>query len=225
MTGTDVRRSTILREKFVIIAVLGENSAMPPSDTTRMTFLMRLRDRADSLTWEQFNERYGELLYRYARKRGASHDDAEDIVQEVVMNLFKAMDGFEYDVRKGRFRGYLRTAVVHAMGRRAQKDARQAKPLDPHAFDFIQADKDSSADARWEQEWRLHRLRWALRKVASEFEPGTLQAFELHALRGVNVDEAAQQLGMSKASVYQAKSRVLRRVKEQLEALDPDEDV
>jgi len=198
---------------------------MPPSDTTRMTFLMRLRDRSDSLSWEQFNERYGELLYRYARKRGASHSDAEDVVQEVVMNLFKAMDGFEYDVRKGRFRGYLRTAVVHAMGRRAQKDAKQAKPLDPQVFDFISAEKDSSADARWEQEWRLHRLRWALRKVASEFEPITLQAFELHALRGVTVEEAAQQLGMSKASVYQAKSRVLRRVKEQLDTLDPDEDV
>jgi len=53
----------------------------------------------------------------------------------------------------------------------------------------------------------------------------TLQAFELHALRGMPVDTAAEQLGMSKASVYQAKSRVLRRVKEQLETLDPDQDV
>ena len=141
------------------------------------------------------------------------------------MSLFKAMEGFEYDTRKGRFRGYLRTAVVHAMGRRAQKEAKQAKPLDPHAFDFIIAEKESSADARWEHEWRAHRLRWALRKVAPEFEPVTLKAFELHALRGVTVDEAAQQLGMSKASVYQAKSRVLRRVKEQLDTLDPDEDV
>ena len=106
---------------------------MPRSDTTRMTFLMRLRDRSDTLTWEQFNERYGELLYCYARKRGASHDDAEDVVQEVIMSLFKAMEGFEYDTRKGRFRGYLRTAVVHAMGRRAQKEAKQAKPLVPNA--------------------------------------------------------------------------------------------
>lgn len=215
----------IRRRSVVIVAHLSQNGAMPPSDTTRMTFLMRLRDRSDTLTWEQFNERYGELLYRYARKRGASHNDAEDVVQEVIMSLFKAMEGFEYDARKGRFRGYLRTAVAHAMGRRAQKDAKQAKPLDPHAFDFIQAEKESSADARWEQEWRLHRLRWALRKVATEFEPVTLKAFELHALRGMTVDEAAQQLEISKASVYQAKSRVLRRVKEQLDTLDPDEDV
>ena len=53
----------------------------------------------------------------------------------------------------------------------------------------------------------------------------TLQAFELHALRGVPVGEAAEQLQLSKASVYQAKSRVLRRVKEQLDTLDPDQDV
>lgn len=186
---------------------------------------MRLRDRADTLSWAQFNEKYGELLYRYARQRGADHADAEDVVQEVVLSLFKAMDGFEYDARKGRFRGYLRTAVVHAMGRRAKKDDKHGKPLDPQAMDYLQAERESSADGRWEQEWRLHRLRWALRSIASEFEPVTLKAFELHALRGVPVEETADQLDMSKASVYQAKSRVLKRVKEQLRSLDPDEDV
>ena len=198
---------------------------MASSDSTRMTFLMRLRDRADELSWEQFNERYAELLYRYARQRGASHADAEDVVQEVTMGLFKAMDGFEYDARKGRFRGYLRTAVVHAMGRRAKKDEKHGKPLDPQTLDYLEAERESSADARWEQEWRLHRLRWALRSIAAEFEPSTLKAFELHALRGVAVEAAAEQLGMSKASVYQAKSRVLRRVKEKLSSLDPDDDV
>lgn len=186
---------------------------------------MRLRDRSDNISWEQFNERYGELLYRYARQRGVSHADAEDVAQEVVMNLFKAMDGFEYDARKGRFRGYLRTAVVHAIGRRAKKEEKQGKPLDPQTLDYLQAERESSADARWEQEWRLHRLRWALRSVSSEFEAATLKAFELHALRGMAVEATAAKLDMSKASVYQAKSRVLRRVKEQLALLDPDDNV
>ncbi|MBU0718245.1 MAG: hypothetical protein KJ749_08360, partial [Planctomycetes bacterium] len=90
---------------------------------------------------------------------------------------------------------------------------------------YITAAQDAAADAHWEREWRLHRLRWAVRSVAGEFEDKTMQAFQLHALAGLSVDETAEELELSKASVYQAKSRVLKRVKARLDELDPDEDV
>ncbi len=198
---------------------------MDPVDSTRLTFIMRLRDRADTLSWQEFHERYGQLLYRYARARGAGHADAEDVIQEVELYLFKAMDGFEYDVRKGRFRAYLRAAVVHAMGRRASREARQPAVLDPQNFDYLAGQTEASADARWEREWQLHRLRWAMRAIADEFEPHTLKAFELHVLADRPVADVATELGLSTASVYQARSRVLKRLKERLAELDPDEDV
>ena len=195
------------------------------TDSTRATFLLRLRDRSDQITWQRFHERYGELLYRYARSRGASAVDAEDIVQEVELGLFKALDGFEYDGSKGRFRAYLRMAVIHAMGRHAGKRARAGDLMDPDGFDHVVAVRDAGEDDQWEHEWRLHRLRWALREVAPEFGQTVLAAFQMHVLNQVPVEETAERLGMSKASVYQAKSRILRRVKEQLESLDPNSEV
>ena len=119
----------------------------------------------------------------------------------------------------------MRTSVSNASDRRQQKDARQAVAIDPQNFDFIKAKTEAGADDRWEHEWRLHHLRWALREVASELEEKTMQAFQLHVLAGVSVEKTALDVGISKASVYQAKSRVLKRVREQLEAVDPDEDV
>ena len=198
---------------------------MSHADATHLTFLLRLRDRADKLSWYEFHGRYGQLLYRYARARGASHDDAEDIVQEVEMYLFKALDGFEYDAGKGRFRAYLRAAVVHAMARRASKQAREPLGLDPQTFDHLTSQTDADADQRWEREWQLHRLRWAMRSVAQTFEPATLKAFEMHVLAGRPVTETAEALGLSKASVYQAKSRILKCLRERLAATDPDGDV
>jgi RNA polymerase sigma-70 factor (ECF subfamily) len=195
------------------------------AETTRPTLLLRLRDRSDSLSWEEFHDRYGELLYRYARSRGAKHADAEDIVQEVEMCFFKALPGFEYDARKGRFRAYLRSAVIHTMGRLARKEAHRAAPLDPHTFDFVSAHKDAGADAGWAHEWRQHRFRWALRSVVGDFEEVTVRAFQLNALEGVPAEETAKRLGLGKASVYQAKSRVLKRVRDLLQTLDPDEEV
>jgi RNA polymerase sigma-70 factor (ECF subfamily) len=194
-------------------------------DTTHLTFLLRLRDRSDKLSWQEFHERYGQLLYRYARSRGASHTDAEDIVQEVEMYLFKAVDGFEYDARKGRFRTYLRSAVVHAMARRASKQAQQPVGLDPRTFDYLASQKEAEADARWGREWQLHRLRWAMCSVAEGFEPTTLKAFEMHVLAGRSVAETADKLGLSKASVYQAKSRIVKCLRERLAAMDPDADL
>ena len=212
-------------DTLVIGASARENAGMDRSDSTRATLLLRLRDRTDSLSWHEFHERYGQLLFRYARQRGASQVDAEDIVQDVEMSLLKALDGFEYDAAKGRFRAYLRVAVIRAMARRAGKEARQGEAVDPHNFDYLSAVSEADGDDRWEQEWRAHRLRWALRAIAASFEPVTLDAFRMHVLAGKSVKVTSEALGISEASVYQAKSRVLKQVKERLDELDPDEDV
>lgn len=198
---------------------------MSDPDSTRLTLLLRLRDRADRLSWQEFHDRYGQLLYRYARSRGASHTDAEDVVQEVEMYLFKALDGFEYDAGKGRFRSYLRASVVHALARRADRQARQPELLDPQKFDYVAGELEASTDDRWDREWQLHRLRWAMRAVAANFEPQSLRAFEMHVLGNRSVEETAQALGISKASVYQARSRILRTLKAKLATLDPEGDV
>ena len=198
---------------------------MSQADTTHLSLLLRLRDRADTLSWYEFHDRYGQLLYRYARSRGASHADAEDAVQDVEMYLFKAVGGLQYDARRGRFRNYLRSAVVHALARRASRKARQPVDLDPQTLDGPTGQRDGDSDAQWRQEWQLHRLRWAMRSIADSFEPATLKAFEMHVLGGRSAVETAELLGVTKWSIYQAKSRVLKVLRDRLADEDPDGDV
>jgi RNA polymerase sigma-70 factor (ECF subfamily) len=189
--------------------------------TTRLSFLKRLRDRGDSRSWTEFHRHYGELLFSYARRLGASQDWAEDIVQEVELAVFRAIERFEPRHRKGSFRAYLRSSVVHALGRRARKDGRREAMLDPRAFDAL-AKTDAALDKAWQREQYLHRLRWALRSITLEFEPVTLEAFRLHVLANQPAAMTAGALGISKASVYQAKSRVLKRLRERISSLDSD---
>jgi len=193
------------------------------ANTTRLSFLGRLRDRTTNLGWAEFDARYRELLTRYARRRGASPSEAEDIVQDVEMYVFKAAERFQYDPSKGRFRGYLKVAVIHAMARRSSKRAKLEPVLHPDQLASLAA-SDPGADAEWEHEWQLHRLSWALRSITPEFEPNTVEAFRLHVLCAWPVDSVAEQLGMSRGSVYQAKSRVLKRLKERIDSLDPADD-
>ena len=55
--------------------------------------------------------------------------------------------------------------------------------------------------------------------VEAEFEPATLQAFRRLALEGASGAEVAEELGMSVAAVYVAKSRVLQRIRQEAEGL------
>lgn len=196
---------------------------MAETDSTRLTLLLRLRDGANQLSWQEFHERYGHLLYCYARSRGAAHADAEDIVQEVELAVFKALAGFEYDARKGRFRAYLRAAVFHALARRATQAASKPATVDPRHFDGVAGQREAAADEVWEREWELNRLRQAVLAIAPEFDVTTMKAFEMSVLAGVPVVTVAAQLSVSKWVVYRARDRVLARLKERLAGGDGEE--
>ena len=56
----------------------------------------------------------------------------------------------------------------------------------------------------------------ALAQVQSEFEPRTWQAFWRSVIDGIATDMVAQELSMSVAVVRQSRSRVLRRLRQQL---------
>ncbi len=198
---------------------------MTHASRTHPSFLLRLRDRKDELSWSRFHARYGHLLYRYARSRGASHTDAEDVVQEVETQLFQAIGGFEYDGRRGKFRSYLRAAVIHALTRRASKESRQPPGLDPRSFDSCATEREMDRDAEWAREWQLQRLRRTMQDLADEFDPTTLKAFEMSVLAGKPVTYTAEMLDISIWSVYRARKKVLERLKSSLGEARPEEDV
>ena len=55
-----------------------------------------------------------------------------------------------------------------------------------------------------------------LETIRGEFRPKTFEAFYRVTIDGVAADSVAEQLGVSIDSVYQAKSRVLRRLRNEL---------
>lgn len=179
--------------------------------TTHASLLKRLtrgRD-ADASAWDEFCARYGDLIRGYARARGMQPADCDDVVQEVLLALTRAMPGFEYDPSKGRFRGYLRTMVVHAVQRKSFQ-RRGERALDGAAADGLSDGHD--ADEPWEAQWRQHHLRLAMRTIHVEFNAADRAAFHAYAIEGRSAQETAEELRLTVEQVYQAKSRILRRI-------------
>ncbi|MFG0316888.1 MAG: sigma-70 family RNA polymerase sigma factor [Planctomycetota bacterium JB042] len=194
---------------------------MTPIERTRASLLARLSGDADRATWLEFFDAYGPLVHGYARGRGLQPVDADDVVQEVLLSLMRAMPGFRYDPARGRFRGYLRTVTARAISARIRQNRPAAALQDVELSDPALSTDD---DAVWEDEWRRYHVRRAMRVVEGEFGERDRLAFTRYAVNGDPPEQTARELGMSVDQVYQAKSRILRRLSTLIEARRRGED-
>ena len=89
---------------------------------TRLSLLTRVRDAGDARAWNEFEQRYSELVFRYALARGLQFADAEDVRQVVFLRLANALREFTYDPARGRFRSYLGAMVKNAIALFGQRE-------------------------------------------------------------------------------------------------------
>jgi RNA polymerase sigma-70 factor (ECF subfamily) len=192
----------------------------PGASSARRTSLSLLEGiRAnDADAWRRLVYLYSPLIYSWFGKAGVHPPDADDAVQEVFKAAVARLGDFRRDRPGDSFRGWLRviTRNVLLAHRRLQAQRCQAaggsdawRQLQ-QAPDPAETDEDDSPS-----EVRRLYLR-ALELVRAEFEDRTWQAFWLVAVEGRTTAEVAAQTGVSAAAVRQAKSRVLRRLKEEV---------
>jgi RNA polymerase sigma-70 factor (ECF subfamily) len=184
-------------------------------DTTSLTLLARVRDTSDRAAWERFIQLYTPLLVHWSRKSGLNEVDSDDLVQEVMALLLRKLPDFRHDGQHT-FRGWLRTVTLNKWRELQRK--RRARPLGPDD-DLLDGLPRESSVAFWEVEYQQFLVARALEVMRSNFEPATWQACMLTVCGGRSASEAAEELQISEASVYQARSRVLRRLREELAEL------
>ncbi len=185
--------------------------------TTHISLLARLSGGSDQTAWAEFSDRYQELIRSFARRQGLGPHDQDDVVQDVMLALTRAMPGFAYDPTKGKFRSYLKTVTLHAIFRRSRQKPGAASLGDVSTASGTPEARDRAEDA-WEAEWRSYHLRMAMRSIKAEFSPSDIEAFDAYVGAGTPAEQAAADLGISVDRVYQAKSRILRRMGELIAA-------
>jgi RNA polymerase sigma-70 factor (ECF subfamily) len=178
---------------------------------TPSSLLMRLRQPGGHQAWTRFVELYAPLLYDWARRFHLQPADASDLVQDVFVILVRKLPDFVYDPGK-RFRGWLWTVVCNAWRSHLRKARRGPRPdaADPDELAAPEVPPEME-----EQEYRQHLISRALRLVRDDFQPMTWKAFEEHVIAG----RPAAELGVSVNAVHLARSRVLRRLRMELEGL------
>lgn len=194
---------------------------MTTAEATRPSLLVRIRDLRDDLAWDEFARLYTPLIYRFARQAGLQDADASLVTQDVLITVARTIHRFDYDRRSGSFRGWLKVITrsrlndfLRAQGKHVQGtgDTRVLKVLDEQP--------DPSQPDPWEREFRRCRLDWAVDRIQCEFEESTWRAFWKTSVDGGEPAAVAAELGMSVGAVYIARSRVLARLRQEVQQVD-----
>jgi RNA polymerase sigma factor (sigma-70 family) len=194
---------------------------IPP---TRPSLLVRLRDRGDEFAWSQFIGLYGPLVYGYARKQGLQDADAADLTQETLGAVTSAVGRLEYDPNRGAFRNWLFTIVRRALSKwqRAQKNQAATSRSQDDAL-LKQHPQPEADQAEWETRWQERLFAWACERVRPEVTADTWRAFWRTAIDDQSGKQVAAELGMSVAAVYRARSRVMARLKAEVQRVQEEE--
>jgi RNA polymerase sigma-70 factor (ECF subfamily) len=182
---------------------------------TSASLLEGLRQPANDQAWARFVELYTPLLYYWARRAGLQEADAADLVQEVLTLLVRKLPAFHYD-RKQSFRSWLRTLTLNKWRERQRR--RAPVLLADQAILAEVEEPDSLADFE-EAEYNRHLVQQALRSLRHDVPANTWKAFEGYVLAGRDAEEVAAELGVRVGTVYAAKSRVLSRLRQELDGL------
>lgn len=185
-------------------------------NTTSFTLLERVRRADDQVAWTRFVDLYAPLIFDWGCRAGLNETDAADLSQEVLIQLLAELPKFEYSPARGRFRDWLRTVTVN----KCRELQRKKKDVACGGDDRMSQFEDSKpGQAFWEIEYQQRVIARALQLMQTDFETRVWQAAWKQLVDDQKPAAVAEELGISVASVYQARSRVVRQLREQLQYL------
>jgi RNA polymerase sigma-70 factor (ECF subfamily) len=188
---------------------------------TSGTLLGRLTGSPTDDDWRRLDELYRPLLRGWVARAGVPASDADDLVQDVLLVVFRKIAKFEWR-GQGAFRAWLRAILAHELRDyfRGQKN----RPIATGGSDFQSwldelESRDSALSRLLDREHDEHVVASLLQTVQGDFAPMTWQAFLRHVQEGEPAGQVAEALGLSLNSVLLAKSRVLKRLRQEAAGL------
>lgn len=187
-------------------------------NSTSLSLLDRLkRAGPDSVEWHKFQDIYLPLIRGWLARVADLRDEAADLSQEVLLTLFRELPAFERR-RHGSFRAWLRQITLNRIWTFQKTRRKMANAETGPAADQLLAqlaDPNSDLSRQWDKEHDRHVILKLLALVKGDFEPNTWHAFTRFALEGRSAAQVAEELGMKESAVMQAKSRILKRLREE----------
>jgi RNA polymerase sigma-70 factor (ECF subfamily) len=197
------------------------NSAASLESTS--TSLVARAQRQDAQAWQRLCDLYAPVVYQWARQAGLQASDAADIGQEVFRVVAARLGSFQRANPGDSFRGWLygitRNKLREHFRRRTVGGEGEGGSEALARLQLLSTALSSDSSAAGPANARTALMHRALETIRSEFEATTWQAFWRATIDDHKTADIAADLTMSTAAVRQAKYRVLRRLRQELDGM------
>lgn len=193
--------------------------------TTSESLLFRLRNNNRSLSdtssetdfaWQQFVSIYTPLIFYWAKKTGLGQTDASDLVQEVLTLVFQKLPDFQYDPSQS-FRGWLRTVTLNKYREiYRRKSSRLTTASESMLENLVPV---AVAESTWDIDYARLLVARTMELMRDDFAEGTWEALKLVISENDSVEAAAKKTGVSGWTIYSARARLMKRLREELHGL------
>lgn len=189
---------------------------------TRDSLIAALYSADNREAWEQFVVLYRPIIYRMARKRGLQNADAQDLTQAILAKVAAAIGQYESKPDGPPFRHWLRkvskNTILTALARTPQdrgvggSEVHERLNREPEVLSEIE--REIALEHCREKYLRGARI------VKSDVGGETWQAFEMTVIQQIPCEQAAHQLGKSVGTIYASRSRVLKRLRAEIQRME-----
>jgi RNA polymerase sigma-70 factor (ECF subfamily) len=186
--------------------------------TTSISLLERLRQTSAPADWERLVSIYQPLIRGWLSRHGLCSADADDLTQDVLAVVVQQLPGFDHSSQPGAFRRWLRNVTVNRLrGFWRKRQAERPAPCGGDVGELLdQLEDPSSGPSRlWDQEHDRHVMARLLEIIEPEFNATDWRAFRRYVRDGVPAAAVATELGVSVNVVLLARSRILRRLRQE----------
>lgn len=167
----------------------------------------------DQNRWARFYRDYAPWIENLLLKRGLTHEDAEEVVHDTLLELVRIMPTYQYDKsHKGAFHSLLFKIAQNRAIDRLRKIKAEAEHLAAFAAEPLAPTRD---------DWRQETFNIAIRRV---FADPTIKEISKIAFRrfvqlGEPTETVARELGLTANNLYQIKNRFKKRIAEEVRRL------
>lgn len=180
--------------------------------------LIRQAAEGDPDGWRRMAAIFGPMIYAWLRKAGLDPHDAADVAQEVLRTVYQRIGEFQPHGQGG-FRTWLRAIARNKVGDFLRRQGRQVPTIELPPDEALAADDTDDESSQTQASERDGIVRRACLAIQHDFAPRIWQAFWRSVVDQHPTDQVAADLQMSPHAVRQARYRVLRRLREELDGL------